>query len=89
MPARKPKLGTRSAVIAELETAYNELVTGTEWDISDKDYCLLRLRYLEAALKAADDSDLLEQLQVLKERVDAIAKPRSLPTVGGHLRNAG
>jgi len=89
MPARKPKLGTRSAVIKELEVAYDELVTGTDLDISDKDYCLLRLRYLEAALKAADDSDLLEQLQALKERVDAIAKPRGLPTAGGHLRNAG
>lgn len=90
MAIRRPKLGTRSRVLKELEQSYASLLDGTNpWDMTDKDLYALRLRTLEIALKAADDSDTLEQLQALKERVDAIAKPRQITSAGRHLRDAG
>ena len=90
MAASKRNLRTRNGVFKELEETYFSLTDEPYvWDMLPKDLYMARLRTLELAAKIADDSDMLAQFEALKERVDALAKPRQVPPPGGHLRKAG
>jgi hypothetical protein len=68
--AKKRKLRTRDQVIAEFETAYDELMTvGAYEDLSDGEFMRYRLQILTTLLQASED-DLEEQLAKLVERLD-------------------
>ena len=89
MPRKTHQLNTTAKVTAALDEAYTDLMTGSEWDLSDREWWTVRLKLLELAAKRADDSDVLQQLRALEDRLDAVAKPRSVPTAGKPLRRAG
>ena len=89
MPRKTHELNTTAKVTAALDEAYTDLMTGTEWDLSDREWWNVRLKLLELAAKRADDSDILQQVRALEDRVDAVAKPRAIPTASKPLRRAG
>jgi hypothetical protein len=85
---RRTKLNTRAEIIAELERSYEQLRDGVNWELNDREYWNLRVKILETALKAADDSDVLGQITALEERLDGISKPLGTVTPIGARKQA-